>query len=238
MAMVGAVLPAPDAFRAFEQLDRDARAAKAAAADDPLDHLRCASFVHRLADFGVESDGAGGAGRAPVDLQVVMSLSGLLGLDSEPAWLHGYGVITRTTVQQLVAAGDVTLTRLFCDPLTAPSSGPTPRGTPRPTDCDLPSSAATAAAGCRSAGPGSDVWTTSERASTAASPTPVTCTVSTSCATSPGTIPAGASAATPAASCPGRPRPDTRTAHSRHPKSPMAPVHRPSPMMTSPSLPG
>lgn len=47
-----------------------------------------------------------------------MSLSSLLGLDSEPAWLNGYGVITRSTVQQLVAAGDVTLSRLFGDPLT------------------------------------------------------------------------------------------------------------------------
>src|SRR5262245_20765161 len=45
MAMVGAVLPAPDALRAFEQLDRDARAAKAAGADGPLDHLRCEGFV-------------------------------------------------------------------------------------------------------------------------------------------------------------------------------------------------
>jgi hypothetical protein len=100
----------------FDQLDRDARAVRAAGADsaaEPLDHLRCASFVDRLT-------AAAGSGhspsRAPVQLQVVMSMSSLLGLDSEPAWLHGYGVITRSTVQQLVDAGDVTITRLFCDP--------------------------------------------------------------------------------------------------------------------------
>jgi hypothetical protein len=53
-----------------------------------------------------------------VSVQVVISLTSLLGLDSRCGWLEGYGSITSGVVRRIVAAGDVTLTRLLCDPVT------------------------------------------------------------------------------------------------------------------------
>lgn len=54
----------------------------------------------------------------PVHVQVVISLATLLGLDSKPAYLDGYGTITSTALRRIFEAGDVTLTRLLCDPIS------------------------------------------------------------------------------------------------------------------------
>ncbi len=52
-------------------------------------------------------------------MQVVISLSSLLGLDSRNGLLDGYGTITPSVARRIIAAGDdVTLTRLLCDPIT------------------------------------------------------------------------------------------------------------------------
>ncbi len=52
-------------------------------------------------------------------MQLVISLSSLLGLDSRNGLLDGYGTITPSVARRIIAAGDeVTLTRLLCDPIT------------------------------------------------------------------------------------------------------------------------
>ena len=69
-----------------------------------------------------------GAGRVPlwragvgVEVQVVVSLATVLGLDEEPGLLRGYGAVPAETIRQIVdvaeASGAATrLRRLFCDP--------------------------------------------------------------------------------------------------------------------------
>jgi hypothetical protein len=51
-------------------------------------------------------------------VQVAISLGSLLGLDSRNGWMDGYGSVTPQTIRRLLAAGDVTLTRLLTDPVT------------------------------------------------------------------------------------------------------------------------
>ncbi len=119
VAMLGAVLPAEDALRAFGILDAAARAGKAAGNPAPLDQLRCEKLLNALA-AGRECPDSGCAdgGRKPVSVQVVISLTSLLGLDSRNGNLDGYGSITPETLHRIIASGDATLTRLLCDPIT------------------------------------------------------------------------------------------------------------------------
>lgn len=162
VALLGAVLPADDAIRAFDMLDKAARTRKAAGSPLSLDHLRCEQLVNAaigLTDTGAaasspsqvgtsESDDTVGV-RKSVSVQVVISLSSLLGLDSKNGWLDGYGTITAGSIRRIIAAGDVTLTRLLCDPVTGavmvadptkyrPSAATTHAVTCRDRHCRLP----------------------------------------------------------------------------------------------------
>ncbi len=42
-------------------------------------------------------------------------------MDSRNGLLDGYGTITPGVARRIIAAGDVTLTRLLCDPITGPA---------------------------------------------------------------------------------------------------------------------
>jgi hypothetical protein len=56
-----------------------------------------------------------------VEVQVVVSLATVLGLDDEPGLLRGYGAVPADTIRQIVAVAEATgaatrIRRLFCDP--------------------------------------------------------------------------------------------------------------------------
>lgn len=171
VAMLGAVLPAEDAIRAFDTLDQIARSAKAAGDPASLDHLRCQALVTTItgptgataAATAAPAGASAGAGspaddeqppavlrsRRPTSVQVVISLTSLLGLDSKDGFLDGYGTITAGVARSIIAAGDVTLTRLLCDPVTGavmvadptkyrPDAATTHAVTCRDTGCRLP----------------------------------------------------------------------------------------------------
>lgn len=125
MAMLGAIMPIEDGLRAFEHIDAAARSAKQAGRLDTLDQLRCQAFTDALA--GGPTNPAGTQHPAqpklrpssgPVELQIVMSLTSLLGLDSDPAYIDGYGCIPNTVAARILDTDDVTLRRLLCDPIT------------------------------------------------------------------------------------------------------------------------
>ncbi len=128
VAMLGSIMPAEDALRCWERIDADARAANHAGATETLDQLRCAALARLLtgradsittptAEQSTHQEGGGERRNGPVHVQVVISLASLLGLDSKPAYLDGYGAITSTALRRILEAGDVTLTRLLCDPI-------------------------------------------------------------------------------------------------------------------------
>jgi hypothetical protein len=128
--MLGAVLSADDATRAFARCDEMARAAKHGGATETLDQLRCDAFtgimlgdVSGTAGEGEEERAAGAAATGaqpprPVAVSVVIALTTLLGLDSKSACLDGYGAISAGAARSMIKAGDPTLTRLLCDPVT------------------------------------------------------------------------------------------------------------------------
>jgi hypothetical protein len=130
LALFAAVLPADDALRAFTRCDDAARRARRAGAADNLEQLRCDNFVDIMLRFpepqpSTRPDGDEDGPREhlamlerPVSVSVVISLTSLLGMDSRPGWLDGYGTITPGTAQRIIAAGDPTLRRLLCDPVT------------------------------------------------------------------------------------------------------------------------
>lgn len=172
VAMIGAVLPAEDAIRAYDTLDAAARSRKATGDPESLDHLRCEELTAAITTWlkptcpGVDvrtggqghDEAAPGAESPPptplrprraVSVQVVISLTSLLGLDSKCGWLDGYGAITPGVIRRIIAGGDVTLTRLLCDPATGavvvadptkykPSAATTHAVTCRDTHCRLP----------------------------------------------------------------------------------------------------
>jgi hypothetical protein len=147
LALFGAVLPADDAMRAFTRCDDAARRARRAGAPDNLDQLRGDNFVDIMLRFPEPTPRPSTAGRQddgdapehssaparPVSVSVVISLSSLVGLDSRPGWLDGYGAITPGTAQRIIAGGDPILRRLLCDPVTGATlvADPT-RYTPSP----------------------------------------------------------------------------------------------------------
>ena len=120
VAVLGAVLPAEDAVRAFESLDAAARARRGGGDQATLDSLRCDELVQALTSTarGCDDQQAGATQRPRVSVQVVISLSSLLGLDSRCGLLRGYGSVTPGVVRRIVSAGDTTLSRLLCDPVT------------------------------------------------------------------------------------------------------------------------
>ncbi len=184
VAMVGAVLPAEDALRAYDTLDVAARVRKHTGDPATLDHLRCEEFTAAITtwlrpaapgtDTSLAPAAPGTGGRAlphttdeaapdahgpppptplrskrPVSVQVVISLTSLLGLDSKCGWLDGYGAITPGVIRRIAASGDITLTRLLCDPATGavvvadptkyrPTAATTHAVVCRDTHCRLP----------------------------------------------------------------------------------------------------
>jgi len=122
VAMLGAVLPAEDALRAWNRIDELARTCRAAGDPANLDQLRADLVAQTLtgADLDTQPDPAGQRARTrkPVSVQVVISLTSLLGLDSRNGFLDGYGTITPGVARRIIAAGEITLTRLLCDPVT------------------------------------------------------------------------------------------------------------------------
>jgi hypothetical protein len=134
-AMVGAVLPAAAALRAYRHLDESARAQRHSGDPRTLDQLRSDAFAAALAGrlcacaASTDSDDmpesalgprarSGGAGAGTTSVQVVISLASLLGLDSRSAQLDGYGSISAGAARAMIGSGDFTLTRLLCDPDT------------------------------------------------------------------------------------------------------------------------
>ncbi|HYO32213.1 MAG TPA: hypothetical protein VES21_05140, partial [Nocardioidaceae bacterium] len=71
---------------------------------------------HALVEAGCPPPAPGGGAR--VQVQVVIALSSLVGLDSRGGDLPGYGTLPAGVVRDLAAADDVTLSRLLCDPDT------------------------------------------------------------------------------------------------------------------------
>ena len=108
-AAIWAGLPAEQAAACWQSLDQHARSLRAAGDPRSLDHLRCDSFVERL------SGAAPGA--TPVEVQVVISAATLLGLDSVPARLSGYGALPAGIARGLARGPDTFFRRLVTDPI-------------------------------------------------------------------------------------------------------------------------
>lgn len=88
----------------------DPRRPSAQIADLALDRLL------RAASPGVDDAGSGAADGYTVELQVVISLAGLLGLDDEPAHLDGHGPIPADLARQLASGHATWVRQLLTDP--------------------------------------------------------------------------------------------------------------------------
>lgn len=165
LAMLAAVMPADDAVRAWRSIDQAARTLRSRGDARTLDQLRCDAMAQFLVDPPVgdpatscqqgtatgdrPTDRTLTRSRPTVSVQVVISLSTLLGLDSKSAHLEGYGAINASAVGRILASGDATLSRLLCDPLNgavmvadptryAPTSGLVHATTCRDRHCRMP----------------------------------------------------------------------------------------------------
>ncbi len=127
MAMLGAVMPADEAVRAYRRLDEAARRHRSNGDERNLDQLRCDELSALLTGVGVGSPvgrwrrpnaAVGARALRTTAVQVVISLTTLLGLDSKSAHLDGYGTVSAGAARDMVASGDFTLSRLLCNPDT------------------------------------------------------------------------------------------------------------------------
>jgi hypothetical protein len=123
MAMLGAVMPADEAVRVYRRLDEAARKHRSMGDERNLDQLRCDELSARLTGTAVGSGADDTAqpsapSAATTAVQVVISLTTLLGLDSKSAYLDGYGTVSAGAARDMVASGDFTLSRLLCNPDT------------------------------------------------------------------------------------------------------------------------
>ena len=109
-AALWARLPAEQAVACRDALDAHARGLRAGGDPRPLQHLMCDTLVQRLT-------GAASADRLPVQVGVVLSAATLLGLDSVPATLHGYGALPAGVARRLATSGNAWLRRLIVDPI-------------------------------------------------------------------------------------------------------------------------
>ncbi|MCW2521767.1 MAG: endonuclease [Frankiales bacterium] len=134
MATLSAYLPAPDAQACLYALNRlAARSDHSASGEGGLDHGQGAGRTvgQRRADAltaallgGVEGSTGEGATagqprrpRRPVaEVGVIVGLSTLVGRDSEPGWLEGYGPVTADTARQLAHDPTGTWRRLLVNP--------------------------------------------------------------------------------------------------------------------------
>ena len=102
--------------------DTDSADGRAAAPHPPALLARLRALADR-AGAG-RTDAAGGSqwrAGVGVEVQVVVSLATVLGLDEEPGMLRGYGAVPAGTVREIVAVAEATgaattMRRLFCDP--------------------------------------------------------------------------------------------------------------------------
>ncbi|MGI8434872.1 MAG: DUF222 domain-containing protein [Nocardioidaceae bacterium] len=138
LAMLAAVMPAEEAVQAWRTVDQHARRLRSSGDPRTLDQLRCDAIAEFLVSppvapsagvpaVAAEQDATTddeptertrGRSRPTVSVQVVISLSTLLGLDSRSAHLEGYGAINARAVGRILASGEATLSRLLCDPLS------------------------------------------------------------------------------------------------------------------------
>lgn len=108
--MLGAVLPAEDAIRAWNRIDELARTCRGAGDTGTLDQLRADLVAKALResdlDTAPDTDGNLRRARKPVSVQVTIALRSLLGLDSRNGRLDGYGAIPPESQQRIRAELD------------------------------------------------------------------------------------------------------------------------------------
>jgi hypothetical protein len=95
--------------------------ARTAGPDPPALLARLRALAQRDSDGTDQAERAQWRASTGVEVQVVVSLSTVLGLDDEPGMLRGYGAIPAETVREIVdvaerAGARTTMRRLFCDP--------------------------------------------------------------------------------------------------------------------------
>lgn len=95
MALVTGYVPAAQGVACFKALDEHARAVKAEGDDRTLDQIKADTFVQRLT-------GQATAGAVPIEIHLVMTDAALLGGDSTPARLEGYGPLPARDARDLV----------------------------------------------------------------------------------------------------------------------------------------
>ena len=115
MAWLMALLPATDAQAIYARLDADARRAPA---DDArsIDQLRADALVEGVLQ-GIDAAMPTEHGRQP-HVEVLVSLSTLVGQDDEPAWLNGYGPINAEQARRLAHDPSGTWRRVVTDPVS------------------------------------------------------------------------------------------------------------------------
>ena len=113
MAAIYAALPAADAIACHGWLTALAEKAKGPGDARTLDQRR-ADALADLAFTGLESGDLPRRHGRPVQLQVAVAASTMLGLDDQPGELTGYGPITAEVAR--ILAGDATWRRILTDP--------------------------------------------------------------------------------------------------------------------------
>jgi len=109
-AALWARLPAEQAVACWNALDGHARGLRSAGDSRPLHDIRCDTLVERVT-------GTAAAQGPPVEVGVVISAATLLGLDSAPATLHGYGALPAGVARELATSSNAWLRRLVTDPI-------------------------------------------------------------------------------------------------------------------------
>jgi hypothetical protein len=110
MAALWAQLPAEQALACWKSLDGEARSLRSDGDSRTLDHLRCDTFYERVTGLSATAP-------PPVEVQVVISAATLLGYDTVPAQLQGYGALPAGVASRLAAGPDAFLRRLVADPV-------------------------------------------------------------------------------------------------------------------------
>jgi hypothetical protein len=113
MAAIYAVLPAPAAVTCHDWLTALAEGAKGPGDGRTLDQRR-ADVLSDLAFTGIADPELPRRHGRPVQMQVAVAASTLLGLDDQPGELTGYGPITAEVAR--ILAGDATWRRILTDP--------------------------------------------------------------------------------------------------------------------------
>jgi Domain of unknown function (DUF222)/HNH endonuclease len=112
VATLANVLPAEDVLASWKALDDQARSMRADGDERSLRELTCDLFVERLTGTARTPKS-----RQPVEVGVVVAVASLLGYDSEPATMVGYGAIPSDLARRLASGDSVFARRLVCDPI-------------------------------------------------------------------------------------------------------------------------